>query len=301
MNGSYHIPHPIPYQGSKRLIAHTILAYCPRSIARLVEPFAGSAAVSLAAAARRQSESFWLNDAHTPLIKLWREILNRPEALAEAYANLWESQQGHERAFFDEVRECFNQNHYPAHFLYLLARCVKASIRYNSSGEFNNTPDNRRLGARPAEMRRRILSAAELLARRTRLTARDYKRVLADCERGDLIYMDPPYQGVCGDRDQRYAPKMTHDQFCCELEHLNLRELMYIVSYDGRTSEKQYGEPLPANLGLLHLEIRVGRSTQATLLGRSCVTYESLYISPALRKIVPKQVKSAEQLELTFG
>lgn len=301
MNGPHRLPHPIPYQGSKRLIAPQILAYCPQRVGRLVEPFTGSAAFSLAAAARCRAESFWLNDAHAPLIALWREILKSPDGLADAYARLWESQRGRERVFFDEVRARFNRNHEPADFLYLLARCVKAAIRYNSAGEFNNTPDNRRLGARPAEMRRRLLGAAEFLARRTLLTAFDYKRVLEGCQRSDLIYMDPPYQGVCGERDQRYAPKMTHDQFCCELERLNSRDLMYLVSYDGRTGEKQYGKPLPADLGLLHLEIRAGRSTQATLLGRSCVTYESLYVSPALRQKLPKDVKSSEQLELAYG
>jgi len=301
MNGPHQIPHPIPYQGSKRLIAPTILAYCPRRIARLVEPFAGSAAISLAAASRRQAESFWLNDGHAPLVKLWSEILKRPDSLADAYANLWESQRGRERKFFDEVRARFNRKHDPADFMYLLARCVKAAIRYNSAGEFNNTPDNRRLGARPSDMRYRILGAAELLARRTRLTAHDYKRVLAGCAHDDLIYMDPPYQGVCGDRDQRYAPKMLHDEFCRELESLNCRGLMYVVSYDGRTGDKQFGEPLPKELGLLHLEVRVGRSTQATLLGRSCVTYESLYLSPSLRKTLPKRGKSVEQCEFAFA
>lgn len=301
MNGPHHIPHPIPYQGSKRLLASTILAYCPQKVVRLVEPFAGSAAVSLAAAFRRQAESFWLNDAHTPLITLWRDILRQPEALIDAYAELWEAQQGHQREFFDEVRARFNRDHDPSDFLYLLARCVKAAIRYNSSGEFNNTPDNRRLGARPAEMRRRILGASELLARHTRLSSCDYRRVLVDCKDDDLIYMDPPYQGVCRDRDQRYAPKIVHDEFCNELESLNNRNLMYIVSYDGRTGDKQYGEPLPSELGLMHLEIRVGRSTQATLLGRSCVTYESLYLSPSLRKRIPKYTKSLEQLEIAFG
>ena len=44
-------PHPIPYQGSKRRLAAAILAHAP-SCARLIEPFAGSAAISLAAAAR---------------------------------------------------------------------------------------------------------------------------------------------------------------------------------------------------------------------------------------------------------
>jgi len=301
MNAPHLIPHPIPYQGSKRLIAPTILTYCPRRVRRLVEPFAGSAAVSLAAASRGRSESFWLNDAHAPLIRLWREILHRPQTLADAYTNLWEAQQGRERAFFDEVRARFNESHTPSDFMYLLARCVKAAIRYNSAGEFNNTSDNRRLGARPAEMRQRIAGAAMLLGGRTRLTAHDYKRVLDECECADLIYMDPPYQGVCGERDQRYAPKITHEEFCNELESLNRRGFMYLVSYDGRTGEKQYGDPLPAELNLLHLEIRAGRSTQATLLGRSCVTYESLYVSPTLRKRLPRHANSAEQLELAFG
>lgn len=301
MNGPQRIPHPIPYQGSKRLIAGRILALCPRRVPRLVEPFAGSAAVSLAAAYRHQAEAFWINDAHAPLIQLWREILRRPDALAKAYEDLWHGQHGRERAFFDEVRARFNAGGDSADFLYLLARCVKAAIRYNGNGEFNNTPDNRRLGARPAEMRQRILGACELLGRRTRLTSHDYKRVLAVCEGGDLIYMDPPYQGVCGERDQRYAPKFLHREFCDELESLNQRGLMYVVSYDGRTGDKRHGEPLPKELKLLHLEIRVGRSTQATLLGRSCVTYESLYISPRLRKQRPRHLRSHAQLELAFA
>ena len=37
------IPHPIPYQGSKRRLASAILRYVPRGANRMVEPFAGSA------------------------------------------------------------------------------------------------------------------------------------------------------------------------------------------------------------------------------------------------------------------
>jgi len=36
------IPHPIPYQGSKRNLASQILRFFPDEINRLVEPFAGS-------------------------------------------------------------------------------------------------------------------------------------------------------------------------------------------------------------------------------------------------------------------
>lgn len=282
MKTDSNVPHPIPYQGSKRILADAILARMPQSFGRLVEPFCGSAAISLAARYRRMTAQVWLNDAHKPLADLWRTIIDRSKQLSAAYARLWNEQLGREREYFDVVRDHFNRDHQPEHFLYLLARCVKAAIRYNTEGHFNNTPDNRRLGAKPSEMHWRITSAAELLGPKTLVTDCDYREVLAQCKRGDVIYMDPPYQGVCETRDTRYAPKVDRLEFCEALAELNRRNAMFLVSYDGRCGERRYGQPLPADLELTHLELCAGRSTQATLLGRDHVTYESLYLSPSL-------------------
>jgi DNA adenine methylase len=276
------VPHPIPYQGSKRNLAPVILSYFPAHVARLVEPFAGSAAISLATAYKRLADKFLINDAHTPIIDLWREIIDRPDQLAAKYRGLWEAQRGREREYYDVVRNKFNQTHSPEHFLYLLARCVKAAIRYNGEGQFNNSPDNRRKGAHPDTMRDRVLGASAFLRGRTELSACDYQTVLSRCEATDLVYMDPPYQGVCKNRDNRYCPKIDHGEFCDNLALLNDKGCMYLVSYDGRTGSKTYGEPLPRRLSLVHIEIHAGRSSQATLLGRDSHTYESLYLSPAL-------------------
>lgn len=276
------VPHPIPYQGSKRQLAPAILRYFPEQFDTLVEPFAGSAAISLAVAFKGLAKRFVINDAHEPLGALWDEIVERPAQLANDYRDLWHRQRGNERAFFDEVRAEFNQSHTPSTFFYLLARCVKAAIRYNGDGEFNNSPDNRRKGATPQTMRERIEGASALLRDRTTISARDYRAVLAECDERCVIYMDPPYQGVSGKRDNRYAPKVDHAEFCDALAALNKNGRMYVVSYDGRMGTKVYGEPLPKSLELLHLELHAGRSSQATLLGRESETYESLYVSPAL-------------------
>jgi len=75
---------------------------------------------------------------------------------------------------------------------------------------------------------------------------------------------------------------------------------MFIVSYDGRTGDKIYGEPLPKRLGLVHLEIFTGRSSQATLLGREHVTYESLYLSPALATSI-EYGKHRRKLQQSFA
>jgi DNA adenine methylase len=280
------VPHPIPYQGSKRQLATKILTHFPHRIQRLVEPFAGSAALSLAAACHGRATSFWVNDAHRPLIDLWQAIIDRPDELSAKYALLWEEQTGRERTYYDEIRAEFNESHQPELFLYLLARCVKAAIRYNSSGEFNNSPDNRRKGALPAAMRARVAGASRLLRGRTRLTAYDYTAVVAECTEEDLIYMDPPYQGVSKNRDSRYAPQIHHDAFCDVLNDLNKRNCCYVVSYDGRTGAKVYGRPMPASLGLGCIELYAGRSTTATLQGKTDDTYESLYLSPTLARSV---------------
>lgn len=282
MNRSSGVPQPIPYQGSKRRLAPQILRYFPRKFDRLVEPFAGSAAVSIAAAAGRRARSFWINDANGPLVELWRQIIEAPDALATGYETLWHDQLGRERDYFQTVRSRFNQSHESADLLYLLARCVKAAIRYNASGQFNNTADNRRKGTRPAEMRRRIECVSELLRDRTALTSLDYRQLLAKCRKSDVIYMDPPYQGVSGGRDQRYLPTVVHDEFCDVLECLTARGIMYAVSYDGRTGDKTYGQSMPESLRLRRFELRAGRSAQSTLLGRDHDTIESFYVSPAL-------------------
>lgn len=288
------VPQPIPYQGSKRQLAPAILRHFPEKIHRLIEPFAGSAAISIAVASHRRAKSYWLNDAHSPLIDLWREIIERPGKLADEYEFLWNEQLGNEREFFNLVRTRFNTTHQSADFLYLLARCVKAAIRYNSKGDFNNTPDNRRKGARPVEMRQRIETASALFHGHVTLTSMDYQAVLRNCKKSDFVYMDPPYQGVCGNRDARYLPTISHSEFCASLEGLNNRGILYAVSYDGRTGDKVYGEPMPESLGLRHLELVAGRSTQATLLGRDEVTYEGFYLSPALASLVDSKPKTGQ-------
>jgi DNA adenine methylase len=276
------VPHPIPYQGSKRWIARAIISCFPKGTEKLIEPFAGSAAVTLAAACYRKASRFHINDINGPLIDLWRKIINEPDALSDQYGRLWREQLGKEREYYDQVRAKFNQMHRPDCFLYLLARCVKAAIRYNAKGEFNNSPDNRRKGAHPDTMRAHVLAASQLLKGKTYLSSQDYRIVLGRATPSDVVYMDPPYQGVCGNRDQRYLGSVSFNEFAEALSLLNDKGISYIVSYDGRTGQKTYGHKLPESLQLVHLEVEAGRSSQATLLGRESTTYESLYLSPAI-------------------
>lgn len=215
-------------------------------------------------------------------MRLWEMIVYNPEIIASQYKEIWSQQLGNEREFYNFVRNRFNKEKRPADFLYLLARCVKASIRYNTYGDFNQSPDNRRKGMNPVTMKYHIFHASRLMKDRTKIFTGDYSRVLQYAKPSDIVYMDPPYQGVCGDRDPRYLNGLPLSEFVESLECLNEKGISYIVSYDGRTGSKTFGNKLPESLNLKHVEIEAGRSSQATLLGRNFNTYESLYISPAL-------------------
>ena len=277
------LPQPIPYQGSKRNIASAIFAYLPPRIHRLVEPFAGSAALSIYAASHNLAAGFFLNDLNVPLVALLSMIINEPEHIAKLYRTIWNEQLGQEQPYYNKVRSEFNRTQAPELLLYLLARCVKAAVRYNNNGEFNQGPDNRRKGRHPDSMAKEIWAMSRLLRDRTILNSTDYRAIIPLLNpETDLVYMDPPYQGTSMNRDRRYLSGIDVTQFSAFLRELNACNIMYAISYDGHKGGRAYGVRLPVDLGLHHVEVNAGRSTQSTLLGENQVTYESLYLSRSL-------------------
>lgn len=273
---------PIPYQGSKRNIASQIMEHMPNVGGRLIEPFAGSAAISVYAAHHQVARRFLINDSYKPLMELWRLIISDPEECASQYEAIWRAQITNPNEHYLTIRTEFNESEDPVKFLFLMARCAKNAVRFNSSGKFNQSADKRRLGRRPDEMRRQIISTSLLLGKKTELTNTDYETVLKNATPNDLVYMDPPYQGTSTGKNPRYHQGLDFDRFVFNLKNLNERGIPFILSFDGQLGDKQYGKPLPATLDLKHIPIYAGRSAQATLNGKMDMTIESLYISPGL-------------------
>ena len=278
------VAHPVPYQGSKRKLAPQILNYFPTEAGTLIEPFAGSAAISLAALQSAKVKKVHLNDVLNPLVNLWQKIANTPKDTADAYESLWTEQLSDPKRFYEKTRSEFNVDQDPVKLLYLLARCVKSAVRFNQHGHFNQSADHRRLGANPARMRKSILGAAELLAGKLTTTTLDYKELIPMAKRGDILYLDPPYQGTSSRGDRRYIRQLEFETLTDNLDSLLRRKIPFLLSFDGRCGNKTYGKSLPAELGLIKIDLAAGRSTQATLNGKVEETVESLYVSPTLAK-----------------
>lgn len=283
------VPHIIQYQGSKRKLAPRILQYMPEKFNRLVEPFAGMAAVTLAVAQGKDVQQFWINDINEPIVSIIENAVANPEKLADEYEAVWKNQFSAEDTteHYYRIREEFNSGDYSAaNMLYLLARCVKGAVRYSSTGQFNQSPDKRRHGTKPETVRKNLLAVSSLLKDKVVFSHMDYKEVFAKAQPGDIYYMDPPYQGTSNVRDNRYLSGVAVEEFADALHILNQKGIDFLISYDGACGHKVYGEDLPKELECCKLLLNAGRSTQATLLGRKDFTYEALYVSKGLQKYI---------------
>lgn len=284
------VPNLVQYQGSKRKLAPAILSYMPAIDGMLIEPFCGMASITLAAAQNNRASFYWLNDVNQDVVNVLNAAINNPDSLASDYERIWLEQfdyaDGHVQHYYAMRDECNAGNDNPAVFLYLMARCVKGAVRYGPNG-LNQSPDKRRHGTKPSLMRSNIGTVSALLKGRSRVSSLDYKDVLAECGVGDLVYMDPPYQGTSGTRDSRYVSGVAVDELESELFSLDSRGIRYVLSYDGVCGVKSYGRELSSDLKCHKYLLDAGRSTQSTLLGRDDRTLEALYVSDDIVPMCP--------------
>ena len=295
------LPHPIPYQGSKRLLAPTIVNLIPDDVDTLYEPFAGSAAVTLYMAQRNRARRFVIADSLGPIIELWQLIVLQPKEVAQRYAEVWGAQLRTDN-HFNFVRDRYNQHRDPVDLLYLICRCVKNAVRFGASGRFTQSPDKRRKGMAPEKMSSAVFGASELLRGKVEFRVGDWVTTLADVQPRDFVYMDPPYLGTTIGADKRYHQQLQLADLVAGLVGLNARGARFALSYDGMTGDKEYAPPLPTDLNLTRLLLHAGRSSQATLNGRQEDTVESLYLSgnvpaPPIR-VFERQGKKQQSLSL---
>jgi DNA adenine methylase len=292
------IPHPIPYQGSKRVLAPAIGSLFPNDVDTLYEPFSGSAAISLYAAYHNLAKRFVIGDTLPSLIALWREIIANPVSVAAEYEQVWTGQVNGDSNYFNCVRERFNQEGNPVDLLYLITRCVKNAVRFNKFGKFTQSADKRRMGMHPNKMYVAVNGASTLLKGKVEFFCGDFSETISSAGQRDLVYMDPPYQGTTYGRDKRYFTQLEREHLIRALSHLNERNVPFLLSYDGMSGDVVYGEALPDYLEAKRLLLDAGRSSQATLNGKNSMTIESLYVSQNISANIKSNITNKAQTQI---
>ena len=103
-------PHLVQYQGSKRNLAPKILSIFPKSFNRLIEPFSGTAAITIGVAYRNMCSKFIINDLNRPLALLLELVINQPDFVSEEYESIWNDQEFASIAHYSNLGKKFNRN-----------------------------------------------------------------------------------------------------------------------------------------------------------------------------------------------
>lgn len=180
---------PLKWAGAKTRLVTRILSLLPKGTTRLIEPFAGSAVVSLNA----QVPKFILADINKDLINLYKIIRDDSPGLIQMLEGLFVPA-NNVRERYDEYRAKFNTRalsplENAAIFVYLNRHAFNGLCRYNGRGEFNvpfGAIANPFLPADAIRHAGSVLGRAELIEG-------SFETVIAKAEKGDFVYCDPPY------------------------------------------------------------------------------------------------------------
>lgn len=178
----------LKWAGGKSKLVPFIDKVLPYERKRLIEPFAGSSALSLAL----DFEEYYLNDINSDLINTYQIIKEHGHEFID-YAKSFFSDKNNQESQFYQLREKFNHTDNNAEksalFIYLNRHAFNGLCRYNSKGLFNAPfgrykkpyfPENELIGF-------------FLKSSRIQLFNQDYKLMFDDLNCDDIIYCDPPY------------------------------------------------------------------------------------------------------------
>jgi DNA adenine methylase len=177
----------LKWAGNKYAIISRIQSVLPPD-GRLIEPFAGSAAVFL----NTEYQSAILSDINPHLIELYRYLQKDGEKFIGYCSTFFVPETNNPETYY-QFREIFNSTGdarlKSALFLYFNRHGYNGLCRYNAKGEFN-VPFGRY--AKPY-FPREEMTGFHLKIQSAELACQDFTASMKTARPGDVIYCDPPY------------------------------------------------------------------------------------------------------------
>ena len=221
----------IKWSGSKRYVAPELSKLIINQ-KRYIEPFIGGGSML----PFRQIPNAVASDIISELINLWNQIKNNPEQVAHEYQVRWNRLQKEGHSVYYEVRDSFNKTKNEFDFHFLTRTCVNGLIRYNTNGEFNNSMHKNRPGINPKSFRDIILKWSYFI-KDVEFRNTDYRNTLADANKNDFVFLDPPYGGT---KDRYTKTEFNLSEFYNELERLNSIGAKWILTFDGTAGNREH-------------------------------------------------------------
>lgn len=258
----------IKWSGSKRSQARSLIAMFP-NFKTYYEPFVGGGSVLYAL----KPSNAVCGDNYEPLVRLWKLIQTNPIKLSASYRVNWERLQSEGSQVYYEIRDRFNHSPNPEDLFFLSRTCVNGLIRFNKSGEFNNSFHLTRKGMNPSSIEKLLLNWSKTIQSVDFVYA-DYGESTKNASSEDFIYLDPPYFNT----KDRYFGTIDFNEFVTFLEGLNKRKIRYVLSYDGMRSNNIYLKNLPKHLYVHHILLPSGNAPFRKVMDKkSEMVQESVY------------------------
>lgn len=203
----------LKWAGGKSQMIPDILKYVPSNFNKYIEPFIGGGAIYFSLG---HTNSI-ISDLNEELIICYGQVKqNVFEVLRilKTYKN--------DESFFYKIRainpESLSFAERAARLIYLNKTCFNGLYRVNKKGEFN-VPYCKKPGN--FLFPERLIAASKQLESTTILYA-DYKEVLKEyAKKGDLIFLDPPYQPVGKNADfKRYTKEFFYEKDQIEIANV---------------------------------------------------------------------------------
>lgn len=183
----------LKWLGNKTRLIPEIEKVLPKG-KRLVEPFVGSGAVTLAF----KYPAYSIGDANEDILSVWSALLARPEAFIAEAESLFQTDPTDVRSYY-EIRERFNRAHDPWEraicFMYLNRYGFNGLCRYNREGLFNVAHGRYKTVYFPKQELR--LAANHLRTAveggGVEIVKGGFREHLEKVVPGDVVYCDPPY------------------------------------------------------------------------------------------------------------
>lgn len=219
---------PIRWAGSKRALLPLLKRYWnDRSSGRYIEPFCGSACLYFEIEPQRAI----LGDINHDLITAYKVLRKRPSEVIDLIRTYPITERKYYR-LRGQAPESLSDIEQAARFLFLNRLCFNGIYRTNAGGQFN-VPFGK--------PKRRVrfdfegLMQASSLLKRASLQNRDFAEVLDQAERGDFVYLDPPYAVASRRVFSQYHPESFSDRDLQRLQKclraLDRRGVHFVISY----------------------------------------------------------------------
>ena len=216
------------WAGSKRRLLPVLQTFWAKRHKRYIEPFAGSACLFFAL----KPPKAILGDLNRELIATYIEVKYRVDAVLKVLKCLPPA----DRKEYKRLRaidiSTLTLPARAARFIYLNRFCFNGIYRTNLLGQFNVPYSGVRCGSVPQDD---VFKQCSNRLRTARFIKGDFENVLKHAEKGDLVYMDPPFAVRARRVFREYDPStFTHKDIArlrSWMERLNAARINFVVSY----------------------------------------------------------------------